>query len=126
MLAHLPERIETFGLDSPQCPACGQALNEFPATEDSEVLEIEVKVYRHLIRRRRYRPSCQCRRRPAVNGQPTAQVDGAEKHPDPTVTRRCGTADAKNCRTRSAGTARKKCIARCLQALGARSAQFSI
>jgi len=39
MLAHLPERIETVGLDSPQCPACGEALDEFPGTEDSEVLE---------------------------------------------------------------------------------------
>jgi len=46
MLAHLPERIETVGLNSPQCPACGEALDEFPGTEDSEVLEIEVKAYR--------------------------------------------------------------------------------
>ena len=39
MLTDLPERIETVGLDSPQCPACGEALDEFPGTEDSEVLE---------------------------------------------------------------------------------------
>ena len=56
MLAHLPARVETVGLDSPQCPACGEALDEFPGTEDSEVLEIDVKAYRRLIRRRRYRP----------------------------------------------------------------------
>ena len=31
MLAHLPERIETAGLDSPLCPACGEARCEFPA-----------------------------------------------------------------------------------------------
>lgn len=60
MLAHLPERVETVGLDSPQCPACGEDLDEFPGTEDSEVLEIEVKAYRRLIRRRRYRPTCRC------------------------------------------------------------------
>ena len=60
MLAHLPERVETVGLDSPQCPACGEALDEFPGTEDCEVLEIEVKAYRRLIRRRRYRPTCRC------------------------------------------------------------------
>jgi len=60
MLAHLPERIETVGLDCPQCPACGESLDEFPGTEDSQVLEIEVKAYRRLIRRRRYRPTCQC------------------------------------------------------------------
>ena len=70
MLAHLPERIETVGLDSPQCPACGQALAEFPGTEDSEVLEIEVKAYRRLIRRRRYRPSCQCGCMPGIVSAP--------------------------------------------------------
>ena len=36
MLAHLPERIETIELASPQCPACGERLSEFPGTEDSE------------------------------------------------------------------------------------------
>ena len=66
MLAHLPERIETVGLDSPQCPACGEPLDEFPGTEDSEVLEIEVKAYRRVIRRQRYRPSCRCCRVPGI------------------------------------------------------------
>ena len=60
MLAHLLERIETVGLDSPLCPACGEALCEFPGTETTEVLEIEVKAYRRVIRRPRYRPGCQC------------------------------------------------------------------
>ncbi len=60
MLAHLPERTEFVELDSPQCPECGEPLNAFPGTEDSEVLEIEVKAYRRVIRRRRYRPNCQC------------------------------------------------------------------
>ena len=58
MLAHRPQPIETVGVDSPQCPACGEFLDEFPGTQDSEVLEIEVKADRRLIRRRRYRPSC--------------------------------------------------------------------
>ena len=31
-----------------------------PGTETSEVLEIEVKAYRRVIRRLRYRPTCQC------------------------------------------------------------------
>jgi len=60
MLAHLPARIETVGLNSPQCPDGGEFLSEFPGTEDSEALEIEVKAYRRLIRRRRCRPSCRC------------------------------------------------------------------
>ncbi len=60
MLAHLPERREIAALDSPQCPACGEPLSDFPGTEDSEVLEIEVKAYRRVIQRRRYRRTCQC------------------------------------------------------------------
>ena len=60
ILAHLCERREIAALDSPRCPACGKPLGEFPGTQDSEVLEIEVKAYRRVIQRRRYRPSCQC------------------------------------------------------------------
>jgi transposase len=57
---HLPERVEVVALDSPQCPRCGLALGSFPGTEDAEVLEIEVKAYRRVIRRQRYRPVCDC------------------------------------------------------------------
>ena len=60
MLAHLPERVELVELDDPQCPSCGLGLREFPGTEDCEVLEIEVQAYRRVIRRRRYRPVCDC------------------------------------------------------------------
>ena len=58
--AHLPARIDTIEIDSPQCPCCGLDFADFPGTEDSEVLEIEVKAYRRVIRRRRYRKTCQC------------------------------------------------------------------
>jgi transposase len=60
LLSHLPERIEWAGIDTPRCPGCGLALSIFPGTEDSEVLEIEVQAYRRVIRRRRYRPTCDC------------------------------------------------------------------
>ena len=60
MQSHLPERIEVVEIDSPQCPNCGLALGDFPGTEDSEVLEIEVQAYRRVIHRRRYRPLCDC------------------------------------------------------------------
>jgi len=53
MLAHLPERIETVGLDPPQCTACDEALDEFPGNEDNEVLEIEVRSRHRLIPRSR-------------------------------------------------------------------------
>ncbi|MCP3909729.1 MAG: transposase, partial [Actinomycetia bacterium] len=42
------------------CPACGLPAQPFPGTEDSEVVEIEVRAHRRKIRRRRYRPACQC------------------------------------------------------------------
>ena len=70
MLAHLPERIETVELASPQCPACGERLSEFPGTEDSQVLEIEVKAYRRVIRRTRYRACCQCACVPGIVSAP--------------------------------------------------------
>jgi transposase len=60
MQSHLPERIEWVAIDTAQCPRCGLALSIFPGTEDSEVLEIEVQAYRRVIRRRRYRPRCDC------------------------------------------------------------------
>ena len=66
MQPYLPQRIELVGLDSPQCPQCGLALGSFPGTEDSEVLEIEVKAYRRVIRRQRYRPVCECGCAPGI------------------------------------------------------------
>jgi transposase len=70
MLAHLPERIEVVEIDAPQCPRCGLELNVFSGTEDSEVLEIEVQAYRRVIRRRRYRPTCDCGCVPGIVAAP--------------------------------------------------------
>ena len=66
MQPDLAERIEFVELNAPQCPSCGLDLGEFPGTEDSEVLEIEVKAYRRVIRRRRYRPVCDCGCMPGI------------------------------------------------------------
>ena len=60
MQSQLPARVEFVELDCPTCPQCGLGLSEFPGTEDSQVLEIEVKAYRRVIRRRRYRSICNC------------------------------------------------------------------
>jgi transposase len=59
--SHLPVVEDLRGLPQVQrvCPQCGAAL--VPSdTEDSEQIEIEVRAYRRLIRRRRYRRSCPC------------------------------------------------------------------
>ena len=60
MQAHLPARVEVVELACRTCPKCGLGLSEFPGTEDSEVVEVEVQAYRRVIRRRRYVPSCNC------------------------------------------------------------------
>ena len=59
-LPELPAQIEVVELDEPQCPACGAPLAAFPGTDDSEVVEIEVRAYRRISRRHRYRPTCRC------------------------------------------------------------------
>ena len=41
-------------------PRCGRPLDPFPGTDDAQVVEIETRVWRRVIRRRRYRPSCTC------------------------------------------------------------------
>jgi transposase len=60
MQTQLPARHEDATLDQTQCPKCGLAFNSLVDTEDSQVLEIEVKAYRRVIHRHRYSASCQC------------------------------------------------------------------
>lgn len=59
---HLPAREELVELPEAEqvCPRCGQPWRERSDTEDSEQLEIEVKAYRRVIRRRRYQATCAC------------------------------------------------------------------
>ncbi|HEX5675919.1 MAG TPA: IS66 family transposase [Azonexus sp.] len=69
-LTHLGGCEETVELESPQCPRCGASLSIFPGTDDSEVLEIEVRAYRRVIRRRRYRCGCGCGVLPRIVAAP--------------------------------------------------------
>ncbi len=59
---HLPiiEDPRDLPEDQKQCPRCGLPYQSFPGTEDSETIEIEVRAHRRVIRRKRYRPACQC------------------------------------------------------------------
>ena len=52
-----------------RCPACGDEYRSH-GSEDSEQLEIEVRAYRRVIKRRRYRRSCQCAAAPALSTAP--------------------------------------------------------
>lgn len=60
MLSGLPVVHETIDLVDPTCPQCGLPLHSMPGTEDSEVVEIEVKAYVRKIQRKRYKPQCDC------------------------------------------------------------------
>jgi transposase len=60
MLSGLPVVHETIDLVDPTCPQCGLPLHSMPGTEDSEVVEIEVKAYVRKIHRKRYTGQCEC------------------------------------------------------------------
>lgn len=74
MATSLPTVVETVDLPEvdKSCPDCGLSLALYPGTEDSEVVEIEVKAYRRLIRRTQYQPTCQCCALPAIVTAPVA------------------------------------------------------
>src|SRR5580704_870517 len=59
--SHLPAREQFIDLPEaePICPDCGLPLKAC-GTEDSEQLEIEITVYRRVIRRRRGQRTCGC------------------------------------------------------------------
>jgi transposase len=60
--SRLPAREESRELPPERCvcPRCGQPLLPRGDTEDSEQIEIEVRAYRRVIHRRRYRRTCTC------------------------------------------------------------------
>lgn len=55
-----------------RCDCCGLPFQEFPGTEDSEVIEIDVKAYKRRICRHRYQPTCQCPHLPGILSAPGA------------------------------------------------------
>jgi transposase len=59
---HLPaqEQFVELPKDERICPTCRKPLVEMTDTEDSEQIEIDVKAYRRVLRRRRYRKTCTC------------------------------------------------------------------
>jgi transposase len=60
--SHLPVTEELVALpeESLICPVCGKPAARMADTEDSEVLEIDVRAHRRHIRRQRYRAMCDC------------------------------------------------------------------
>lgn len=72
--SHLPAVTEDHVLppDQCRCPQCGQPFTDFPGTEDSIILEVDVRAHRRIIRRRRYRPACSCAAHPGIVTAPPA------------------------------------------------------
>lgn len=70
--SHLPAVVEDHQLapDQCRCSRCGQPFDDFPGTEDSILLEIDVRAHRRVIRRRRYRPTCSCAAHPGLVAAP--------------------------------------------------------
>jgi transposase len=60
--SHLPAQEEIIALpaDESLCATCSKPFVIMTDTEDSEQIEIDVKAYRRVIRRRRYRKTCTC------------------------------------------------------------------
>jgi transposase len=55
------------------CPSCQKLYEEFPETEDSDILEIEVSAHKRKIKRKRYHAGCKC---PGTPGMLTAPAVG--------------------------------------------------
>jgi len=66
--SHLPVTEEIFELDEAVCPHCGCPYQEdaFLGTEDSELIEVEVRAYRRKVRRKKYKKCCQCKEIPGI------------------------------------------------------------
>ena len=72
--AHLPVVVEDHEIPGDQCCCrrCGRPFAPVGGTEDSTILEVEVKAHRRLIRRHRYRPTCACGVHPGLVTAPPA------------------------------------------------------
>ena len=70
--SHLPVREEIIDLpeDAQVCDCCGKPLADLGHRDDSEQIEIETTVYRRVIRRKRYRRTCDCADRPRTVAAP--------------------------------------------------------
>jgi transposase len=70
--SHLPAVVTPVDIraDERCCPRCHQPYAEFPGTEDSETIEIDVRAHRRVIRRKRYRRTCSCPGVPGIIAAP--------------------------------------------------------
>jgi transposase len=72
--SHLPAVVEDREIPGDQCSCrrCGRPFAPVSGTEDSTILEVDVKAHRRLIRRHRYRPTCAGGAHPGIVTAPPA------------------------------------------------------
>ena len=65
---HLPteEVVHALPEEQRRCPVCGKPFLVFPGTEDSEVIDWQVRIFRRIHQRTRYRPTCDCQAVPGI------------------------------------------------------------
>lgn len=66
--AHLPATEQVIGLpvEQQRCTGCGAPFAAFPGTDETTLLEVDVRAHRRVYRRRRYRPTCTCGTHPGI------------------------------------------------------------
>ena len=71
---HLETTEEIFDLSEAQkkCPCCALPFDPFPESSDSEIIEVEVKAHRRIIKRKRYKKTCACPGTPNITTAPAA------------------------------------------------------
>lgn len=57
------EELELVG-ESCKCPCCHLPYKELPGYSESDIVEIDVKAYRRVIHRKKYKRSCSCKENP--------------------------------------------------------------
>lgn len=74
LAVNLPAVVEEIDLPEVDkcCPECGLPLAPYAGVVDSEVIEIEVKAYRRIIRRKQYQVACLCCALPTIVTAPLA------------------------------------------------------
>jgi transposase len=69
------EELHVLPLDEQVCPHCNTDFDLFPGTEDSDIIEINVKAYVRKIKRQRYKKTCQCPTVPGlITGPPAPRL----------------------------------------------------
>ena len=71
---HLPviEEWRALPSDEQACPLCNASFDLFPGTEDSNIIEIDVKAHVRKIKCQRYKKTCQCPNVPGLITAPPA------------------------------------------------------